>query len=283
MIARSSAHLSAVLAALAAPAGAHAAPLLPDLDQQLPDGLEVAADRSGAIPRFHLGFESAVTNFGRGPLIVDAHRPSTRQRRMVADQLVHQSDGRSRRVRGVGRLQFTVSPDHRHWHYLGFDRYELRRASDYRLVAPDRKTGFCLGDRYFVAALPGSPREPFFTGRCGLGKPNRLRMREGVSPGYGDNYQAVLEGQFVDVTGVAPGRYYLVHRVNADRKLRESDYGNNAASILISLRWPRGRTRRPAIDVLDRCEDTEACPGESPTPAQLERPLFDGAALAAYG
>ena len=44
-------------------ASSDAAALLPDLDQRLPDKLEVATDRSGAAPRFHLGFVLAVAGF----------------------------------------------------------------------------------------------------------------------------------------------------------------------------------------------------------------------------
>jgi hypothetical protein len=101
-------------------------------------------------------------------------------------------------------------------------------------------------------------------------------MREGISPGWGDNYDAILEGQFVDVTGVAAGRYYLVHRANANRKLVESDYDNDAASLLISLSWPHGRSHRPRVAVLGSCPDAEVCPA-GPV---FERPLLDGLAIA---
>jgi hypothetical protein len=278
-LARISAPLAAIVAVLA-PAAAHAAGVLPDLEQAVPGNLQAVTDRSGAVPRFHLGFDSAVDNVGAGPLIVEARRSGSGERQMVADQLVRSDDGSVRRVERIGALEYTVSPDHRHWHYLGFDRYELRRASDYLLIAPDQKTGFCLGDRYDTVPgerISGEPQEPFYTGRCGLGQPSLLEMREGISPGYGDDYQANLEGQFVDVTGVDPGRYYLVHRVNADRKLEESDYGDNAASVLVSIEWPDGRSAAPSVKVLRRCPDREACPG-----AERRRPVLDRLAARRY-
>lgn len=52
-----------------------------------------------------------------------------------------------------------------------------------------------------------------------------------------------LEGQYVDVTDVPPGRYRLVHRVNADRALRESDYTNNAASVVVVVERRAGTVR----------------------------------------
>ena len=80
--------------------------------------------------------------------------------------------------------------------------------------------------------------------------------QEGISVGYGDDYAANLEGQYLRLTGLAPGRYVLVHRVNADRRLRELRYGNNAASLLLGLRW---RKHRPVVRVLRSCPDTARC------------------------
>ena len=38
------------------------------------------------------------------------------------------------------------------------------------------------------------------------------------------------------MTNVPAGRYVLVHRTNPERAIEESDYENNAASVLIQLR-----------------------------------------------
>ena len=38
---------------------------------------------------------------------------------------------------------------------------------------------------------------------------------EGITVGWGDNYPANIEGQYIDITGIAPGRYLLVHRIRA--------------------------------------------------------------------
>ena len=43
--------------------------------------------------------------------------------------------------------------------------------------------------------------------------------------GYGDDYAATLEGQYLRLTGLASGRYVLVHRVNVECRLRELRYG----------------------------------------------------------
>ena len=231
---------------------------LPDLDQELPWDLQVTSTGPSTAREYRLGFASAVRNIGDGPLIVSGRRERAAIPTMTADQLIEGADAPMAVVEGVGRLRYVQSRDHEHWHLLDFERYELRRAGGGTRRVTDRKTGFCLGDRYRTRgrALPAQPPAPRYTSRCGLGATGRLRLVEGISVGYGDDYPANLEGQSLPLTGLAAGRYVLIHRVNVRRRLRETDYGNNAASLLLRLRWRAGA---PRIRVLRRCPDTERC------------------------
>ena len=244
---------AAALAAALLPAARAGEPrdLLPDLVQRAP--YKLGLERAGE--RWRLVFASAVENHGEGPLLVEGSRRNRATPEMRADQVVLRSDGSTRVVQGVGALRFVVSSDHRHWHVLGFDRFELRRAHNFKLLLRDRKTGFCLGDRY--AAGPAQDVVPeFLRTRCGLDRPGLLRVREGITPGFGDDYKPRLEGQYLDVTGLAPGRYVLTHRANSDGKILESDYGNNAASLLLRLDWEGGE---PRLRVLNTCPGAERC------------------------
>jgi hypothetical protein len=240
---------------------------LPDLDQEVPSEIAIQVGVSGGRQTYALGFRSAVRNIGAGPLIVKGARVDTRTASMNVRQIIDRTTGPQRVVPNVGLMKYTVSPDHRHWHYLQFDRYELR-TSELRLagsteaLVTDRKTGFCLGDRYRVShrdLRPSSakpPPRPVYVGRCGLAQPGRLRMSEGISVGYGDDYSAFLEGQDLPLDGLRAGRYVLVHRVNANRRLKELSYTNNAASVLFDLRWHRGS---PYLRVLATCPNTDRC------------------------
>jgi Lysyl oxidase len=230
--------------------------LLPDLDQALPT--EVAIVQEG--DTYRLVFASAVDNVGRGPLLVEGERPDSSQRVMEVRQLVRSSDGSTRERPVQGEIRYVRSETHAHWHLLGFERYELRDAESGELVEPDAKTGFCLGDRYETSEdtqLEGEPDEAVWTEECGRRQPGLLTVSEGISPGYGDDYVPAREGQFLDVTSVPPGRYLLVHRANPDAALEESDYENNAASLLIQLRRTTGVI--PAVRVLARCPDSDTC------------------------
>jgi serine protease len=244
-----------------AAAAAQHVELLPDLDQEYPSDLSVIVARSASgKPSYRLGFRSAVRNVGDGPLIIRGRRDATTPT-MVADQVVRRTDGTDEIVPAIGGLQYVVSPDHRHWHYLGFDRYqifELRKARLGKALARDHKTGFCLGDRYRVKTLPLAHRAPapVWTSRCGLDDPSLLSIEEGISVGYGDSYAAFLEGQDLPLDGLPNGRYVLVHRVNSDRKIRELSYANDAASTLLDLRWRRGV---PYLTVLAVCPDSAQC------------------------
>jgi WD40 repeat protein len=227
---------------------------LPDLDQQAPSGLTVTSSRG----RFKLGFISSTDNIGIGPIWIRGVRDG-RGRTMEAKQLVTFGDG-MRSLPRVGRMRFTVSGSHRHWHLLRFQSYELRRAGSFDLVVRDRKSGFCLLDRWGRTRKPvrRTPRARFL-GDCAEGRPGARRVEHGTSVGFTDRYPAHFHGQNVDITGVRPGRYWLVHRANPFGRLRELDYENNDAAVLIRIAWPAGRRSAPDVDILRSCQDAERC------------------------
>src|SRR3954447_7444962 len=82
--------LVAAIALVARASGARAAdgPLLPDLDQETPGQLMVAPTGNPGHERWWLGFSSAVSNVGFGPLTIVGHRPDATTPTMVADQVV---------------------------------------------------------------------------------------------------------------------------------------------------------------------------------------------------
>jgi hypothetical protein len=209
--------------------------LLPDLVQSPPRALEVY--RAG--DTWRLAFLSAVENDGRGPMLLVGSRPDQNGAAMSVEQLVRRSDGTKSTYPVDGEIRFVQSETHRHWHFLDFERYDILTGEG-NTVGRDEKTGFCLGDRYNASRsvqLPGEPEQPVWTQECGRGQPERLVVREGISPGYGDDYVPRLEGQSIDITGLPAGRYVLRHRVNVARALRESDYGDNSAEVPFDLTW----------------------------------------------
>jgi hypothetical protein len=216
--------------------GLAGASLVPDLDQAAPFGVSVVERQGHRL----LVFGSAVDNVGPGPLVVEGRRVGLVMRTW---QLI----GRRRYPLPV-RLRYVRAETHQHWHFPGFERYELRRLEG-ALVGRDRKTGFCLRDAYETTALN---RRPSWTGECSRRRPEARSLRQGISAGFGDDYVPEKEGQSIDVTGLRDGRYVLVHRVDPDRVLREASYANNAASVLLEL-------RASGVRVLARCPDSDRC------------------------
>jgi Lysyl oxidase/WD40-like Beta Propeller Repeat len=221
--------------------------LLPDFDQRAPFRLSIVGSK--------LGFSSATDNIGDGAVWVRGARGSA-DAPMRARQLVRLSDGSVRSYSGAGRLRYTPSPTHTHWHLLDFQRYELRTL-DGKLIVRDRKSGFCLADHYGLARR----RVAIFTGgrfygNCAQFEPDVLSVEQGTSVGYTDLYPAHFHGQNLDLRGVPAGTYVLVHRANPEAKLEELDYANNAASLRIRLTW---RDAIPDVQTLRTCQDSDTC------------------------
>jgi hypothetical protein len=195
-----------------------------------------------------LGFTSMVDNRGPGIVWIKGSRaPGARV--MAVRQYVRLASGGTRVDPPSGQLHYVVAPPHYHWHLLGFDRYELRNAGDFRLRVRDRKSGFCLADHWGHAiGVPHGP--PRFLGNCEQFDPRARAVEEGSSVGYTDRYPALFHGQALDITTLPDGRYWLVHRANEDFHLRETRYDDNAASLLIRI------TRRggvPQVTTLRTC------------------------------
>ena len=205
-------------------------------------GSEVAA----AAPGYKLAFGSTVMAASDGgPLIINGHRSSTGEP-MMADQIVEYFGGSTTRP-NMGQLLYEEYPgsvSHRHWHYKGFVRYQLRATSDLSLVRPDNKAGFCMADPMYA---------PDF---CGSMKPEALTVAEGLGRGTSDYYNPNLEGQWIDVADVPPGDYWLVHWVNSAKEICESDYKNNTAAVRIAL-WPNGYGVAPYFTVQEEREPFE--------------------------
>ena len=151
------------------------------------------------------------------------------------------------------------SPDHRHWHLLGFDRYELRRPGGGRAWCATARAGSASATATPCDARAAAPSRPSRSTRAAAGStgPGLLGIREGISVGYGDDYTANLEGQYLPLDGLRPGRYVLVHRVNADRRLRRVLATTTTPSSLLLRPAPaRGGAPRSARSSAV-CPDTE--------------------------
>jgi hypothetical protein len=130
---------------------------------------------------------------------------------------------------------FIYSGDgHEHWHVKDLEDYDLFRLDESgnvvepAVVEQGQKVGFC----FFDNAHYGSSEPEYYRG-CENGNPGALRVTMGLSRGWGDTYFANLVGQYLDITGVADGRYRLLVKADGDSadgsdRFLESDETNNS-------------------------------------------------------
>lgn len=141
---------------------------------------------------------------------------------------------------------FDFGECHGHWHFKEFSDYRLWTPSQFstwqglRAANPDAqshdlltanpaltpvrgdKAGFCVID---IRPAPGQIGIPKYF-LCDL---------QGISAGWADEYSQGLDGQWIDVTGLAGGSYVLETEVNAERFYAESDYQNNRAWTTVTI------------------------------------------------
>ena len=231
------------LAALALLTGTTPGGPLPNLVELPPSSLEVQAVGGRDVLRF----TSTVQNDGPAALVV----VSTRANAGAPFESVQLLG--SRRLHVQVELTYRRSGGHEHFHLVGFQRYELRNGQG-KLLARDRKVGYCLGDRQ-----PAGGERPRWTGNCGRGRPRALRIAQGLSPGFADPYASDLGGQSLDVSGLPPGEYVLVNIVNPRRAFRESSYGDDVASVRFVLTRPPAPAGIAFVQVLASCRSAR-CP-----------------------
>jgi hypothetical protein len=213
--------------------------LLPDL---VPSANALNNRRYGASPmwapgRTLLRFDNLVGNLGKGPLEIAAEEivehPRSGQLINVSQRIYNSSGGYTSRQAGV--MEFHDEGSHHHFHFEEFAQYNLRSVEAGggvgEIVREGTKAGFCLRDSAIVS--------PFHPGRPGLPQYNDCYPVGGISVGWGDLYDLTIDYQWIDVTDLAPGQYYLESIADPTHRLLETNEDNNTTRVLITVNVPR--------------------------------------------
>lgn len=221
---------SIALLAIFASFSAHAIDLLPDMIIN-PARLNDYVLTKNIVPgHVHIRFSNATANVGRGPLYI--HPAQQSGGGQIVQQRIFQSQGGYRdRDAGV----FLYHPTHNHFHFGSWAQYTIRAVLPGNAVGPVLRTGgktsFCLLDsaRYNgpVPILGSRPSSAQFR-TCGDDS-------QGVSVGWEDLYSRTLPDQWIDITGLAPGSYWLESEVDPTNLIEEIDDTNNVGRIMITL------------------------------------------------
>jgi Lysyl oxidase len=228
--ARRAAVLSCVLAALAATGVAGAADRLPDLGMARIADVKTEKTADG---RRLLRFTTVIVNVGAGPFEVRGQRASTSEPEMATAQRIYDSGGGFRQVATSARM-FFAGDGHNHWHVRDLESSELLRLDNGAKVGTGAKFGFCFFDN--VAYRLGLPGAPATAGYTGCGTATSLAVTMGVSVGWGDEYSWRLPNQYVDITGLTPGRYRLRVTADAPGYFVEASESNNATWVDLQIK-----------------------------------------------
>jgi hypothetical protein len=204
---------------------------LPDLRAARPKEIHTTTTSTG---QRELRFTSVVSNVGAGPFQLTGTRSSTSDAEMntVTQQIFDDTGSVSRSATTTATMYFG-GDGHDHWHVRDLETFELIRTDNGALVGTGEKHGFCFFDNTRVnLALPNAPQERVYTG---CGKTSNLQVVMGLSVGWGDRYKYTLPDQFIDITGLAAGRYRLIYRVDVPNWFSELKETNNRSCTTLQL------------------------------------------------
>jgi hypothetical protein len=175
----------------------------------------VEGDAQGS--RLLLRLKGFIHNAGAGALEIRGSAPSGGVMHTVVQRVYDSSGGYvDRSHTPAPSIIYETNDQHDHWHLMHAMRYSLWSEDRSVEVAPVQKVGFCLMDSERLEA--GGPSRRVYTDEtdhfCRYREPGADSVFMGVSPGWRDVYSSDLAFQWVDITDVSPGHYWL--RAEAD-------------------------------------------------------------------
>ena len=180
-----------------------------------------------------LRFDSVIVNVGKGRFEARGSRPNRGTALMSTKQRIYNSAGRHRTVSTRAQMYFG-GDGHNHWHVRDLEQFTLVRKDGEARVGTLAKHGFCFFDNVpYRLGLARAPRFPYYTD---CGSRGDLRVRMGLSVGWGDLYDAQLIDQYVDITGLPDGEYRMTGEADPQRWFKESNSRNNGTWVDLDIR-----------------------------------------------
>jgi hypothetical protein len=204
--------------------------LLPDLKTATYPLRDYKIDRT-TIPGVRLlRFSNGVANIGKGRLEIRAGRIYDGVQ-SVYQRIYNTQGGYSTRYAG----SFEYHPEHNHTHFNDFSDYKLRKIISTSgvgsIVARTEKVSFCLIDESVYNSRLTNFRNYRRYRSCGTSV-------QGISVGWADVYNRSLYGQWIDITDVPEGEYWLESTVDPKNLILESNETNNTTRIRVRIPSP---------------------------------------------
>jgi hypothetical protein len=151
---------------------------------------------------------------------------------MAVTQRIRNSVGSYRQV-STPAVMFWAGDGHDHWHVRDVEAYRLIRLDNGRRVGTGAKHGFCYFDNTaYRLGLAGAPSASVYGG---CGRAGDLRVKTGLSVGWGDTYPAPIAFQWIDITGLKAGRYRLRATADPANWFAETNNANNGTWVDLKL------------------------------------------------
>jgi hypothetical protein len=233
-----------------------------------------------------LRFTSDVQNVGAGPisvgipLLISASSGQPQSGYVPGEchavQYVTAADG-SAVTRPGGDCEYHV--EHGHFHYDALVGYSLRSVGAAGTIGPavsvSHKESFCLtDDDYFGFGTtgPNGPRQNVGQPDCNLprtvatptgGAGSGTYVTEGITPGWGDVYTWDTPDQYIDVTNVPSGTYWVVEETNPNGSILVAGPAQTCSATEVEL------TRGSSFDTAQALQSQAgvACPASMNTSA----------------
>ena len=168
-------------------------------------------------------------------------------------------------------LIYETADGHNHWHLRAAMRYALFNDARSAEVAPSQKVGFCLIDSEHVDASGPSNAVYLLGSFCEKYNPTAATVSMGISSGWRDKYPRNLAFQWVDVSDVQPGNYWLGATSDPDNSVLEANEGNNGTAFADTASVIPGFTAQPV-------SITNVVPGQA-MPVPLSATSFGAVSL----
>ncbi len=230
-------------------------------------------------PELLLRFNGYVHNIGPGALDFRGSRGTPEKGEpanppMGVSQRVYNSDGTYSEDPSTAQMIYVNADGHHHWHLQHVAYYSLWNADKSAEVAPAQKVGFCLEDSQRMeetgpeTAVYSDEEDAPFGSRefCRQYQPEATNVYEGISEGWRDIYTSNLAYQWVDVSSVAPGEYWLRAEADPEHFIQEAPGPKPPA-------YAEQATVVPGFDATARSDFVEV--GHS-TPIQLASKRWEG-------
>ena len=238
--------------------------LLPDLIMDPITLNDNVLDSTTQPSRYLFRFDSSIPNIGRGEFRIESTGVSIGGDLRSVSQHIQEAGGGTT-VRPTGG--FAYNAESRHMESEGWVAYRIRE------ILPGNEVGpvLAFGQKTSVNITSSTGFDLLLRDGSSLPRLFGSGTMQGISVGYTDIYQKELEFQWIDVTDLSAGNYWLEVEINQGGFIMEEDVTNNVTRIQVFLDLPGGDTEPPVLALVGgaslilECKESFDDPGATAT------------------